>query len=68
MEYRVLGRAGVIVSPICLGSDDFGDAKPPDVAKRREYITVKDNRVNRDGMDTLIDIESLQFSNRKVIL
>ena len=34
MEYRVLGRTGVKVSPICLGSDDFGDATPPDVAAK----------------------------------
>jgi aryl-alcohol dehydrogenase-like predicted oxidoreductase len=32
MEYRLLGRTGVKVTPICLGSDDFGDATPPDVA------------------------------------
>jgi aryl-alcohol dehydrogenase-like predicted oxidoreductase len=32
MEYRTLGRTGVMVSPICLGSDDFGDATPPDIA------------------------------------
>ncbi len=32
MEYRLLGRTGVKVSPVCLGSDDFGDATPPDVA------------------------------------
>jgi len=34
MEYRTLGRTGVMVSPICLGSDDFGDATPPDVAAK----------------------------------
>lgn len=33
-----------------------------------KYVTVKDNRVNREGTDTLIDIESLQFSDRKVKL
>lgn len=38
------------------------------ITKREEYITIKDNRVNRDGMDTLINIEFLQFSNRKVTL
>ena len=32
MEYRLLGRTGVKVSPLGLGSDDFGDATPPDVA------------------------------------
>jgi len=63
MEYRFLGRTGVQVSLICLGSDDFGDATPPDVPKRGKYITVKDNRVNRDGMDNLIDIDFLEFSN-----
>ena len=26
MEYRSLGRTGVMVSPIGLGSDNFGDA------------------------------------------
>ncbi len=34
MEYRYLGRTGVQVSPICLGSDDFGDGTPPDLAER----------------------------------
>jgi len=33
MNYRYLGRTGVQVSPICLGSDDFGDRTPPAVAK-----------------------------------
>ena len=34
MEYRYLGRTGVQVSPVCLGSDDFGDGTPPDLAER----------------------------------
>ena len=34
MEYRYLGRTGVQVSPVCLGSDDFGDRTPPDIAER----------------------------------
>lgn len=34
MEYRTLGRTGVMVSPICLGSDDFGDATLPDIAAK----------------------------------
>ena len=34
MEYRLLGRTGVKVSPIGLGSDDFGDATPPNVAAK----------------------------------
>jgi aryl-alcohol dehydrogenase-like predicted oxidoreductase len=34
MEYRLLGRTGVKVSPLGLGSDDFGDATPPDVAAK----------------------------------
>lgn len=34
MDYRYLGRTGVQVSPICLGSDDFGDGTPPAVAKQ----------------------------------
>ncbi len=32
MQYRVLGRTGVNVSPLCLGSDNFGDATPADEA------------------------------------
>jgi aryl-alcohol dehydrogenase-like predicted oxidoreductase len=32
MDYRLLGRTGVKVSPIALGSDDFGDATPPPIA------------------------------------
>ena len=34
MDYRVLGRTGVRVSPICLGSDNFGDATPEDEATK----------------------------------
>ncbi|MCY4453590.1 MAG: aldo/keto reductase [Immundisolibacterales bacterium] len=34
MEYRYLGRTGVEVSPVCLGSDDFGDGTPPDLAEK----------------------------------
>ena len=34
MEYRVLGRTGIRISPLILGSDNFGDATPPDEAKK----------------------------------
>ena len=34
MDYRYLGRTGVQISPICLGSDDFGDRTPPKVANQ----------------------------------
>ena len=34
MEYRVLGRTGVRVSPICLGTDNFADPTPEDEAIR----------------------------------
>lgn len=34
MEYRFLGRTGVRVSPICLGTDNYGDATPEDEAMR----------------------------------
>ena len=34
MEHRYLGRTGVQVSPLGLGSDDFGDGTPPDLAER----------------------------------
>lgn len=33
MEYRHLGRTGVQVSPLGLGSDDFGDGTPPALAE-----------------------------------
>ena len=33
MIYRYLGRTGVQVLPICLGSDDFGDGTPPAIAE-----------------------------------
>ena len=28
MEYRILGRTGVRVSPLCLGTDNFADPTP----------------------------------------
>ncbi len=34
MEYRTLGRTGVKVSPICLGTDNYGLATPEDEAIR----------------------------------
>ncbi len=34
MEYRFLGRTGVQVAPVALGSDNFGDGTPPDVASK----------------------------------
>ena len=33
MDYRYLGRTGVQVSPLCLGSDDFGDRTSPKTAE-----------------------------------
>ena len=33
-EYRVLGRSGVRVSPLCLGTDNFGDPTPEDECVR----------------------------------
>jgi len=30
MEYRLLGRTGVRVSPLCLGTMNFGDATDED--------------------------------------
>jgi len=45
-----------------------GVSKDYKIANSGKYVTVKDNRVNRDGTDTLIDIEFLQFSDRKVKL
>jgi hypothetical protein len=38
------------------------------ITKSGKYVAVKDHRVNRDGTDTLISIEFLHFSNRKVKL
>lgn len=34
MEYRTLGRTGVKVSPICLGTDNYGSATPEGEAIR----------------------------------
>ena len=30
MEYRSLGRTGIMVSPLCLGTDNFMDPSPPE--------------------------------------
>lgn len=32
MEYRILGRTGVKVSPLCLGTDNFLNPTPEDEA------------------------------------
>ena len=34
MEYRVLGRTGVNVSPLCLGTDNFADPTPEEEASQ----------------------------------
>lgn len=34
MEYRNFGRTGVNVSPLILGSDNFGDATPADESSK----------------------------------
>lgn len=34
MEYRVLGRTGVKVAPLCLGTDNFADPTPEDECAR----------------------------------
>jgi 1-deoxyxylulose-5-phosphate synthase len=34
MEYRTLGRTGVKVSPLCLGTDNFANPTPEEEAKR----------------------------------
>ena len=34
MEYRNLGRTGVKISTICLGSDDFGDSTSAGIAEK----------------------------------
>ena len=49
MEYRFLGRTGVRVSPLCLGSDDFGDGTPPDMA---EKIIVRSAEAGINLIDT----------------
>lgn len=43
-----------------------GHHKDYRVTKNGNYLTVQDERVNRDGTDTLIGIEFLQFSDKKV--
>ena len=43
-----------------------GVCKDYKITKCGKYVTVKDIQVNRDGIDTLIDIEFLQFSDKKV--
>ena len=34
MEYRILGRSGVKVSPLCLGADNFANPTPEDESRR----------------------------------
>ncbi len=33
MEYRVLGRTGLNIAPICFGTGNFGEPTPEDEAK-----------------------------------
>ncbi len=62
MEYKYLGRTGIQVAPVALGSDDFGDGTPPDVAS---------NIINRalDAGINLIDTGNLyaQGESEKII-
>ncbi len=46
----------------------FGAYADYSIINNDGYVTVKDNRVNQDGTDNLINIEFLQFSDRKVKL
>tara|TARA_B100001113_G_scaffold105791_1_gene85817 strand:- start:2987 stop:4027 length:1041 start_codon:yes stop_codon:yes gene_type:complete len=49
MEYRSLGRTGVMISPIGLGSDNFGDATP---AKDAENIINRSLEAGINLIDT----------------
>jgi hypothetical protein len=68
-DNMLTGRAG---DDWLIGGDGNDTAKFSGVSKdyrimhRGKYVTVTDIRVNRDGTDTLIDIESLQFSDKNV--
>lgn len=45
-----------------------GDYADYSVTHNEGFVTVSDKRMNRDGTDTLTNIEFIQFSNRKVKL
>ena len=49
MEYRSLGRTGVMISPVGLGSDNFGDATP---AKDAENIINRSLEAGINLIDT----------------
>jgi aryl-alcohol dehydrogenase-like predicted oxidoreductase len=40
MKYRTLGRTGVKVSPICLGTDNYGFVTPEDEAIRMIHTAI----------------------------
>ena len=64
MEYRVLGRSGVKVSPLGLGTGNFGDPTPQDEASRiiNRAIDVGINLI--DTGNSYSDGESERFIGR----
>ena len=64
MEYRVLGRSGVKVAPLALGSGNFADPTPEDEASRILYRAI-DAGVNLiDTSNSYTDGESERFIGR----
>ena len=55
MEYRSLGRTGVMISPVGLGSDNFGDATP---AKDAENIINRSLEAGINLIDTYFNISA----------
>jgi len=64
MEYRVLGRTGVNVSPLCLGTDNFADPTPEPEAREILYRAL-DSGINLiDTGDVYADGEGEKIIGR----
>ncbi|MEE9170326.1 MAG: hypothetical protein V3U73_11195, partial [bacterium] len=79
-DNRLTGNAGKNILNGAGGNDrlDGGDGEDTavysgmknnyDVSREGGLVTVRDNKPNRDGIDTLNNLEFLQFRDKKVVL
>ena len=62
MEYRILGRTGVRVSPICLGTDNFADPTPADEATRILNRALDEGPLRQASYLVIRSVDQIQLS------